>query len=89
MAGEFDSYYKWLAIPPDEQPPNLYRLLGLRLFEEDAGVIEMAAERQMIHVRNFQSGPHFELTQRLLNEISSAKSVLFKVEKKAFLRLLA
>ncbi len=55
MAG-FDPYRKWLGIPPAEQPPNHYRLLGIGLFESDAEVIASAADRQMSHVRNFQSG---------------------------------
>ena len=53
---EFDPYRKWLGIPPAEQPPNLYRLLGIGLFESDAEVIAGAADRQLFHVRNFQSG---------------------------------
>ncbi len=28
----FDPYYTSLGIPPEEQPPNYYRLLGLSLF---------------------------------------------------------
>ena len=43
----FDPYYKWLGIPPDEQPPNHYRLLGVRDFEADAEVIENAADQRM------------------------------------------
>ena len=35
MNDSFDPYYKWLAIPPDEQPPSHYRLLGLRPLEGD------------------------------------------------------
>ena len=31
----FDPYRKWLGIPPKDQPPNHYRLLGLELFETD------------------------------------------------------
>ena len=26
----FDPYYSWLAIPPEDQPPNHYQLLGLK-----------------------------------------------------------
>ena len=31
----FDPYQAWLGIPPHDQPPNLYRLLGLVLFESN------------------------------------------------------
>ena len=30
---EFDPYRKWLGIPPQEQPPNHYRLLGIAVFD--------------------------------------------------------
>jgi hypothetical protein len=26
---EFDPYRKWLGIPPKDQPPHYYRLLGI------------------------------------------------------------
>ena len=29
MWDEGDPYYRWLAIPPAQQPANHYRLLGL------------------------------------------------------------
>ena len=40
----FDPYHKWLGIPPEEQPPNHYRLLGLPPFEADLDVIDAAAK---------------------------------------------
>ena len=43
----FDPYHKWLGIPPEDQPPHHYRLLGVPLYEDDAAVIESAADRQM------------------------------------------
>ena len=30
----FDPYYRWLGIPPEEQPPDHYRLLGVKVFED-------------------------------------------------------
>lgn len=80
---DFDPYYKWLGIPPEEQPPHHYRLLGIRALEADADVIAHAADRQMAHVRTFQTGPHAEHSQRLLNEISAARLCLHVPETKA------
>ncbi len=80
---EFDPYYKWLAIPPEEQPPNHYRLLGLKNFEEDEDVIAVSADRQMVHIRTFQSGKYSKQSQRLLNEISAAKICLLNRAKRA------
>jgi hypothetical protein len=35
MAG-FDPYHVWLGIPPHEQPPNHYRLLGIAPLDRTA-----------------------------------------------------
>lgn len=83
MAQTFDAYHKWLGIPPEEQPPHHYRLLGIKTFETDPDVIETAADRQMVHVRTFQNGPRADECQRLLNQIAGAKAVLLQEEKKA------
>jgi len=80
---QFDPYRKWLGIPPEEQPPNHYRLLGIGLFEPDPDVICNAADRQMTHVRTFQSGQHSELSQRILNELSVARVSLLDETKRA------
>lgn len=80
---DFDPYYKWLAIPPEEQPPNHYRLLGISLFENDADVIQAAADQRMSHLRTYQSGQHSSLSQKLLNEVAGAKLCLLSAGKKA------
>ncbi len=83
MSEPFDGYHKWLGIAPDEQPPDHYRLLGIRRFEDDVDVIANAADKQMGHLRTFQSGQRAALSQRILNEISAAKVCLLNREKKA------
>lgn len=83
MSPTFDPYYKWLAIPPAEQPPNHYRLLALNLFEADADVIATAADQRMAHVRSFQTGQYVDASQRLLNELATARICLLKADKKA------
>lgn len=83
MANGFDAYHKWLSIPPQDQPPNHYRLLGLGLFESDPDVVAAAADRQMAHVQTYKTGPHSDLSQKLLNEISAAKLCLLRPQKKA------
>jgi hypothetical protein len=80
---QFDPYHKWLGIPAKDQPPNLYRLLGVELLESDFDVIENAADQRTRHVRSFQMGAHQEESQRLLNEISQAKVVLLDPQRKA------
>ena len=79
---ELDPYWKWLGIPPDQQPPDHYALLGIARFETDEDVIENAAVRQMNHVRSFQGGQHAVLSQQLLNELSIARLCLLNDEQK-------
>lgn len=79
----FDPYYRWLAIPPAEQPPHCYRLLGVALFEADLDVIASAADRQMGHLRSYQNGPYSAYSQRLLNEVSQARLTLLQQNSKA------
>ncbi len=78
----FDPYHRWLGIPPAEQPPNDYRLLGLALFESDPEVISHAADARMAHLRTYQLGPLAALSQELLNEVASARVRLTSATKK-------
>lgn len=82
-AESFDALHQWLGIPPDEQPPNYYRLLGLSPFENDPNVIAHAADRQMAHVRTFQQGPRGKESQVVLNALAQARVCLLQPEKKA------
>lgn len=83
MAHDFDPYHKWLAIPPKDQPPNHYRLLGVELFEPDLDVIESAADQRMAHVRSFQTGQNSAASQKILNELAAARVCLLNPEQKA------
>ena len=58
MCEAFDPYYKWLGIPPDEQPAHHYRLLGIGLFESDCDVISNAADARMAQLRTYQQGQY-------------------------------
>jgi hypothetical protein len=82
MSDSFNGYHVWLGIPPSEQPPNHYRLLGIALFETDLDVIDHAADRQMAHVRTFQSGRHAPLSQQMLNELAAARLCLLNPQRK-------
>ncbi|MCA9144448.1 MAG: hypothetical protein KDB05_16745 [Planctomycetales bacterium] len=82
MSDKFDPYHKWLGIAPTEQPPNYYRLLGLNLFESDLDVIENGSDRQMAHLRSFQTGPRMRECQQLLNEVAAARVTLLDGQKK-------
>ncbi len=79
----FDPYHKWLGIPPAEQPPHHYRLLGVAPFESDPEVIEAAADRQMSYIRQCATGPYTKESQQILNELSAARVCLLNPAKKA------
>lgn len=83
MSEHFDPYHQWLGIPPADQPPSHYRLLGLQVFEADPRVIRDAVERQVAHVRQYQIGQHAGDAQRLLSGLALAKICLLDPEKKA------
>jgi len=72
----FDPYRKWLGIPPKDQPPNYYRLLGLQNLETDAETIDHAAYQRMAYIRGFQGTPHEAEAGQILNEISRARVCL-------------
>jgi hypothetical protein len=81
----FDPYYTWLGIPPNDQPANHYRLLGVQLFESNPSVIEHAADRQMKHLQSLSIGPNAALSQQLLTEVSTARvQLLNPVRKSAY-----
>ena len=83
MPSTFDPYRVWLGIPPEEQPPNHYRLLGAAPFEAKPAAIEHAANQRIAHLRTFQTGKHSALSQKLLNEVAAAKACLLNPGKKA------
>lgn len=63
---------------------TFYKLLGIEEDESDPAVIESAADRQMAHVRVYQTSKEFgEPAQRILNRISLGRVTLLNAEKKA------
>jgi len=77
----FDPYHLWLGIAPAEQPPTLYRLLGIAPFETDKEVIDSGANRQMLYVSEFAIERPDE-SQTLLNELSRARLTLLNDEQR-------
>jgi hypothetical protein len=82
MSDSFDPYYIWLGIPPKDQPANHYRLLGLQDLEENADVIDAAANRQTTYLHEMAAGPRRQESQQLLNEIAAARRCLLNPESK-------
>lgn len=81
----FDPYYQLLGIPPHEQPPNYYRLLGVALFEPDSRVIAAAADRQTAVLRDKDVGSQQRVAQRLIKEVATARfCLLTPVQRRAY-----
>jgi serine/threonine-protein kinase len=83
MATQFDPYRTWLGIPPEDQPPNYYRLLGIELLEDTSESITNAADRQMEFLKKFQAGQHAVHARSLVKEVQAAKLCLLDPQGKA------
>src|SRR5437764_14880749 len=83
MSEPFDPYYKWLGIPPSQQPPTHYRLLGIEALESDREVIDSAANQRMTYLQDLAGGEHIKATQALLNEVAAARRCLLNPAQKA------
>ncbi|TWU02096.1 C-type lectin-like domain-containing protein [Neorhodopirellula pilleata] len=81
-ASQYDPYHKLLGIPKRDQPPTLYRLLGVESLESDRDVIDAAANKQMAYLRDCCNGLHAEQAERLLNEVSEARLRLLNPQSK-------
>ena len=79
----FDPYHIWLGIPPEDQPPSHYRILGIPELESNPDVIDTAAEMRTLLLRTFQTGDQAQLAEQLLNEVSAARICLLDGKAKA------
>jgi WD40 repeat protein len=80
---EFNTYHKWLGIPPEEQPPNHYRLLGITLFEKDRAVIIAALDQRQLFLQKKSVGPQGNLAEPLLEQLQQARLCLLNRLTKA------
>ena len=71
---QFDPYRDWLGLPGP--PTNFYGLLGLNLFEQDAEVIQKAAHRAKLTVRNVKPGAQTQAWKQLLDQIERGRASL-------------
>lgn len=83
----FDPYSEWLGVPVGPRPPHPYALLGLPPFERDTDRIVAAADARMRQVRHQAPFDRIAESQRLLQEIRSAKELLTDPERRRRLEL--
>ena len=76
MPTDFDPYLSWLDIPPEEQPPTHYRLLGLEPFENDPEKIGESVIHLVSRLQDLSHGENIESAQKLLNDVAKAKLCL-------------
>jgi len=77
-----DAIYELLGVPPEEQPADYYRLLGLARFEANPEVITNAASRQMLFVRQLAAGPYSQVSQDMLDLLAEAKVCLLNTDRR-------
>ena len=79
----FDPFDSWLGIPPEEQPPHYYRLLGINTFTSDEEAIRAAAEIRLAYMQTFAGGPHLREAKAISDLIAQARSVLLDGKRKS------
>ncbi len=83
MADDFDPYQNWLGIPPQEQPPNYYRLLTLKPLETDLDLITRTVDKLTAYLQARSKGKNAAHALRLLDEVSVARACLLDPASKA------
>ena len=79
----FDAYHLWLGIPPKDQPPDAYRILGVSRFESDPKVLDNAMQLRLRHLAAQQPGPHAAEASRLSQEVRQTGATLLNSETRA------
>ena len=78
-----DVYKDWLGIPDDvPRPVDLYSLLRLVKFNDDAEKARSNYKKLNAHVRKYASGTYQVQSQELLNELAKAMLCLTDPERK-------
>ena len=80
---DLDVYQAWLDIPPSEQPPNHYRLIGLRSIVDDQAAISAAADRTQQQLQQYLQGEHTAACQALIAQVHTARTCLLDPAAKA------
>jgi hypothetical protein len=78
-----DPYWEVLRIPPEEQPPDYYRLLGVKRFEQDSEVIKEHVSRRTRWVIMHKKGVYAKACADLIYQINAAKTCLLNPRLKA------
>ena len=69
-------YQRVLGIPPAEQPPHHYRLLGLVPYEDDAALIKDRLEQRSRLITAHRKGEYAKACDEILYQINTAKTCL-------------
>jgi formylglycine-generating enzyme required for sulfatase activity len=77
ISTEFDAYHIWLGIPPKDQAPDHYQLLGVERFESDPDVIEYAYQQRVSFLQDVARIENAELATELCGKLREAQQCLF------------
>ena len=83
MSDNYNLYYKWFGIRPEEMPTNAYRLLGVQVFEPDDDVIANAVQQRTSYLRSFLTSEDGATAQQILDEFKQIEVCLLNPETKA------
>lgn len=78
----FDPYFEWLGIPPEQQPPSHYLLLGLAPGESDPQQIRAAADSLLRSIRELRNDEHDEAARQIFTHVKQARACLLDEEQK-------
>ena len=79
----FDPYQQWLGIPTQLRPLNHYILLGVKIYENNPERIALGYEARMELLKQFQSGPRGDVSQKLISQVAKAKRDLLDPDRRA------
>jgi len=82
MSAPFDPYREWLGIPPAQQLPHHYQLLGLSLYEGEPEAIRQAAKQRIARVRDRAGDEQQDLVRQIVNELAVARDCLLNTTLK-------
>ncbi|GEM_PF-5484812 len=84
-----DWYRSYLGISPEELPAHYYRLLGIRLFEEDRLLIAQALRLRIAQIHSRYDGTNAQAIRWILRRLMVAGEVLLSpIAKRAYDQLL-
>lgn len=78
----FDAFYIWLGIPPEDRPATYYRLLDVKVFESDSEIIDIGYQRRIAYLKTIKPGDRSTRLEKLKSELADARHFLLNLADK-------